>query len=196
MIFLSAVDHKSYEKTLDSGVPDVACPDPACSGFRLRGHGSYSRRLNGLLSTFRRVRCPNCGVTHALLPEDVCAYQDLTLPALESALEAGLPTAAARVVGEVSVAAVCRARRWFRRSVWEVLPSLLGGRGPLWPQLAALVGETPGKLVRVRRWLWSQSNLLLGGPCGLFLDGRPCLRLSLLNILWQLSNALRLRHAL
>jgi hypothetical protein len=195
MVFLCAVDHKSYWKKLASGVPEVECPDPACSGCLLRGHGWYRRYLGGGLVDFRRTRCPNCGVTHALLPEDVCAYQDLTLSALESALEAGLPTAAARAVGKVSVAAVCRARRWFRSSVWEVLP-ILCGTDQLWTRLVALVGETPGKLVRVRRWLWSQSNLLLGGPCGLFLHGRPCLRISLLYILWQLSDALSLRHAL
>jgi len=195
MVFLSSLNHKNYWEELAAGIPEIRCPDPACSGF-LRGHGRHRRYLGGQRVKLRRLRCPNCGVTHVLLPEDVCAYQDLTLPALESALEAGLPTAGARAVGEVSVAAVCRSRRWFRRSVWEVLASLLGGRGPLGCRLVALVGEAPGKLIRVRRWLWSQSNLLLGGPCGLFLDGRPCLRLSLLNILWQLSNALCLRHAL
>jgi len=26
----------------------------------------------------RRVRCPRCRVSHAVLPEDVCAYRDLT----------------------------------------------------------------------------------------------------------------------
>lgn len=193
MVFLSTLDHKSYWEELAAGVPPVRCPNPSCSRCLLRGHGWYRRYLGGRRVAFRRTRCPCCGVTHALLPEDVCAYQDLTLSALELAMEASSPTPAARAVGPVSVSAVHRARRWFRGTVWSALEPLLPGSGLLWDRLVALVGDASGKLLRLRRWLWSKSSLLLGGLSGLFLHGRPCLRL--LYIDWELFKALCLLHS-
>jgi hypothetical protein len=194
MVPLSAVTSKTYKKELVAEVPEIGCPDPACSNRLLRGHGWYRRHLHGDLVCFRRARCPECGVTHALVPEDVCAYQDLTLPALESALEAAGPTPAARAVGKFSAAAVRRARRWFRSSTCTVLRDVLIAPGGLWERLAGLVGEIPGRLVGLRRWLWSEWRLLLGGPCGLFVYGRPRLCLHL-NIPWQLLNGLFLGNA-
>lgn len=191
MVLLSSLDSKSYWEKLSAGLPEVRCPDSSCAGCLLHGHGWYRRYLGGRRVAFRRTRCPSCGVTHALLPEDVCAYQDLTLSALERVMDAASPTPAARAVGPVSVAAVRRARRWLRRCVW--LEPLLKGPAVFLERLAEVLGETPGKLLRLRRWLWSESSLLLGGLVGLFLHGRPCLRL--LYIDWYLFNDLLLGHS-
>lgn len=180
MVFLDGLDCKSYWQRLGTGIlPAVPCP--SCPDTLLDPHGWYRRFLDGELVAFRRTLCGRCGVTHALLPEDVCAYQDLKLPAVERALDAGGPTPAARAVGETTVAAVCRARRWLRGSTWAMLraaPSHLVDR------IVVLAGEAPGWLMRARHRLWSRLGVLLGGPCGLFRYGRPCLRLC--NRGWQL----------
>jgi hypothetical protein len=49
---------------------------------------------------FRRVRCPRCKVSHAVLPEDVCVYRDLTFEAVEAGLAAEGPSAGAEVSGQ------------------------------------------------------------------------------------------------
>ena len=186
MVFLHDLDCKSYWDKLGTGLlPAVPCPDPSCQDCLLRPHGWYRRYLYEERVAFRRTRCPCCGVTHALLPEDVCAYQDLTLPVLERALDSGSPTPAARSVGEATVAAVCRARRWLHGSTWATLEAVGG--------LVSWVGEASGKLIRARRWLWSKLGVLLGGPSGLFLHGRPCLEL--IHIDWQLPTGSQLRHS-
>lgn len=188
MVFLHGLDCKSYWQKLGTGIlPAVPCP--SCPDTLLGPHGWYRRFLDGKLVAFRRTLCGRCGVTHALLPEDVCAYQDLTLPAVERALDAESPTPAARAVGEATVAAVRRARRWLRGSVWAMLraaPSHLVHR------IVVLAAEVPGKLIRARRRLWSELGVLLGGPCGLFLHGRPCWQLS--NRDWQLVIGAELVH--
>lgn len=176
MVFLPGLDRKSYWKRLATGIPTVPCPDPSCQSCLLRPHGWYRRYLDGERVAFRRTRCPCCGVTHALLPEDVCAYLDLTLPALERAMDAGLPTSAARAVGEVTAVTVRRARRWLRGSTWVQLLTLLPTAGDLLDRIVAFVGEAPGKLIRLRHRLWSK-RVLLGGLSGLFLHGRPSLEL-------------------
>ncbi len=138
MIFLRDLDCKSYWDKLANGLPAVPCPDPSCEDCLLCPHGWYRRYLDEERVAFRRTRCPSCGVTHALLPEDVCAYQDLKLPALERALDAGSPTPAARAVGEATVAAVRRARRWSRGFTWATLealgmaPSVIADRFVAW----------------------------------------------------------------
>ncbi len=91
MILLSTLDAKSYSEDLVVEIPEISCPDPSCSGCLLRSHGWYRRYLGGARVRIRRTRCPCCSVTHALLPKDVCAYQDLTLSTLELALQAGKP---------------------------------------------------------------------------------------------------------
>ncbi len=60
---------------------------PECHGSRLVGHGWYRRYLDSERSAVRCLRCGRCGVSHALLPEDLCAYRDATFAAVESALE-------------------------------------------------------------------------------------------------------------
>ncbi len=191
MALLSTLDAKSYSEDLVAEIPEIPCPDPSCLGCLLRGHGWYRRYLGGARVRIRRTRCPCCGVTHALLPEDVCAYQDLTLSTLELALKAGSPTPAAQAVDGVGVAAVRRARRWLRSEVRSALDEPLSGV----PQdlFDRFVGESPGKLLRLRRWLWSEFRVLLGGLRGLYLRGRPFLRL--LYIDWQLLKTFRWLHS-
>ncbi len=190
MVILEGLDCKSYWQRLGTGIlPAIPCPNPSCQGCLLGPHGWYQRFLDDELVDFRRTLCPTCGVTHALLPEDVCAYQDLTLPAVERALDAGRPTPAARAVGEATVAAVRRARRWLRSSLWAMLrtaPRHLVNR------IVVLAAEAPGRLLRARRRLWSELGVLLGGPCGLFVYGRPCFQLSHRD--WQLSIRSELGH--
>jgi hypothetical protein len=179
MLFLAGLDGKSYWTRLSQGIPGVSCPDAECRGVQLRAHGWYPRYLGGQRVAFRRLRCPRCGVTHALLPADVCAYQDLTLPVVERAVvetRAG-PTAAARAVGMDAAAAVRRVRRWLASPVWEQLRQLLPAAGELGQRIVAVLGAGAEKLLRLRAWLWSQRGLLLGGPTGLFRRGRPAERL-------------------
>lgn len=188
MVFLDGLDCKRYWQELGTGIlPAVPCP--SCPDTLLGPHGWYRRFLNGELVAFRRTLCGRCGVTHALLPEDVCAYQDLKLPAVERALAAGTPTPAARAVGEATVAAVRRARRWLRGSIWAMLraaPSHLVDR------IVVLAEEAPGWLLRARRRLWSELGVLLGGPCGLFFCGWPWFQLSHRD--WQLFIESELWH--
>lgn len=170
MICLPGLDCKDYWERIRRGapLPDIECP--TCRR-RLRGHGWYGRYLSGQRVSLRRLRCRACSVTHALLPEEVCAYQDLTLSALEqAALEEG-PSAAARAAG--CEGAVRRARRWLRSLVWKQLLHLLPAVGDFWRRTKTLVGSAPGMLLRLRHWIWSHLGFLLGGPCGLFRAGRP-----------------------
>ena len=100
MLSVSGLGCKQYREQMDSGaVPELICPDPECRGARLRGHGWYTRYLEGELQAIRRVRCSRCKVSHAVLPEDVCAYRDLRLGSVEAALAAGTPSAGAEVSG-------------------------------------------------------------------------------------------------
>ncbi len=170
MLCLPGLGCKDYWERMRPGspIPEIECP--TCP-VRLKGHGWYARYFRGELVDIRRLRCVGCGVTHALLPEDLCAYQDLTLPALEQAKQRDGPTAAARAAGWDG--AVRRARRWRSGRLWRELLALLPVAGGVWERIAALVGPEPGMLVRLRHWMWSQLAYLLGGPCGLFRHGRP-----------------------
>lgn len=170
MVTLPGLNRKSYRTRVRRGglVPEVPCP--SCQRL-LSGHGWYMRWLDGERFEVRRLRCRYCAVTHALLPEDVCAYQDLTLDALEQAMATEGPTAGARAAG--CEGAVRRVRRWFRSGVWEQLVCLLPVAGDLWVRIRTVVGPEPGMLVRLRHWLWTRVGYLFGGPCGLFRHGRP-----------------------
>lgn len=176
MVCLPGLASKIYWQLLFPGAPfpEVACPNPSCLGCLLRPHGWYRRYLNGEMVSIRRGLCKRCRVSHALLPEDVCAYQDLTLPALERAMETeGGPGANARAAGYSDGAAVRRARRWLRGRLWRQLETVLPAAGNAWDKVVALVGKAPGKLVRLRHWMAKKLGYLLGGPCGLFRHGRP-----------------------
>lgn len=179
MVVLPGVGHQSYVERFWSGQPRpvVPCPDPACLGASMAPHASYKRYVDGVLMKILRLACPRCEVTHAVLPEDVCAYRDATLNDLETALDEGAPTAAARAAGQTGEAGTRRTRRWLRmltdalfvQQILAVLPPVEGS----WLERARLLlGPAPGVLVRLRHYLVTQWQLLLGPPW-LFRHGRP-----------------------
>jgi hypothetical protein len=128
----------------------------------------------------RRVLCPRCKVSHAVLPEDVCAYRDLTLGCVEAGLAAGRPSVGAEVSGQDGSQGVRRVRGWLRsagESFAAKLQGLLGAvAGPWWRAAQAVVGKAPGWLTRLRHFLWSGFRYFLGGVSGLFRHGRPSAR--------------------
>ena len=153
MLCVRGLDSKSYWKLLAAGksLPDVECPNPTCRGCLLRGHGWYWRRLDGQLKRVRRLRCPRCRRTHALLPEDVCAYRDLRLSEVEHALEES-PSPS------------------WQTPVLFLLPGTIGS---FWDRVRAVVGQDDGKLIRLRHWVWSICRYFLSGLSGLFRQGQP-----------------------
>ncbi len=179
MLCLPGVDYKSYRSRFGRGqsLPDLRCPDPACEK-RLRGHGWYRRYIDGEYAEIRRVRCERCGVTHALLPEEVCAYRDLTLRTLEIILETeGGPSVRAAASAQRRSAGVRRVRRWLREiegSLAGRLQALLPAvSGSWWQRVKRILGAAPGALVRLRHWLWSTRRYFFAGLLGLFRHGRP-----------------------
>jgi len=158
--------------------PELDCPEPGCAA-RLRPHGSYRRNVYEDLREIRRVRCPRCGMTHAVLPEDLCAYQRGTLDELERVMAAPGPTAGARELDAPGPEAVRRARRMrggVRRLWGQAVSALLPATpGSVLDRVRAVVGSAPGALVRLRRWLMARFAVFFGGPCGLYRRGRPCL---------------------
>ncbi len=177
MLSLVGVGCKEYRQWMGSGVPEVSCPSAGCDGVRLRGHGSYRRYVGGQYVAIRRLRCVRCRVSHALLPDDLCVYRDVTLAAMEAVLAAGTPSVAARTAGQRDGGGVRRVRRWIRQAggrwVDALLALLPAVCGPWWRRAQAVVGEPPGWLGRLRRWLWSQWRCYLGGGGGLYRRGRP-----------------------
>lgn len=181
MVSVGGIGCKQYREQMDSGaVPELSCPAPECQGFPLRGHGWYRRYLGGALQLLRRVRCPRCRVSHAVLPEDVCAYRDSTFGAIEAGLSAERPGAGAEVSGQSGGAGVRRVRGWLRSArepFAAKLQGLLGAvAGPWWRGAQAVVGKAPGWLTRLRHFLWSSFRYFLGGVSGLYRHGRPSAR--------------------
>ena len=179
MLSIAGVGCNEYVAVIgrNGSVPEVTCPTPGCQGRLQRGHGFYKRYVDGELSELRRLICRACGVTNALLPEDLCAYRDATLRAVEAAADAGPgPAARARAAGETGHEAKRRVRRWGleRKSRWVVLLVAFLPAGPEhWlERVRAVVGSGSGALVRLRHWLWSHYTVFLGGPCGVFRLGR------------------------
>jgi len=181
MLFIVGVDSKVYWGVLLRGAElpgELCCPAEGCSGEPLRGHGWHRRYLDSELVELRRTRCIRCGVTHVILPEDVCAWRDLSLHTVELAAAAGGgPTAGARAARQEDDEGVRRVRRWYRRFeggwVSKLLALLPAGPGTWWQRVVATAGEPPGALVRLRRWLWSVHRVLLTGVSGLLRHGRP-----------------------
>jgi len=178
MVSLEGLGCKQYREQMDSGViPTMSCPNPECQGTLLRGHGWYLRYLGGERQALRRVRCPRCKVSHAVLPEDLCAYRDLTLGAVEVGLTAGQPSAGAEESGQVGVQGVRRVRGWLRSAREPFAAKLQGLLGPVscpwWRGAQEVVGKAAGWLTRLRHWLWSVWRCFLGGVSGLFRHGRP-----------------------
>jgi len=180
MISVAGLGFKQYREQMDGGaVPELSCPDPEC-GTPLGGHGSYQRYLGGQRQSVRRVRCPRCRVSHAVLPEDVCAYRDLTFGAVEAGLAAQRPSAGAEASGQVGPAGVRRVRGWLRSAQEPYAAKLQGLLGPVsspwWRGAQEVVGEATGWLTRLRHFLWSRCRYFLGGLSGLFRHGRPAPR--------------------
>jgi len=179
MLSLAGVGCKQYEERVGRGrsVPEVSCPEPECHGSRLQGRGWYRRYLGSVRSEVRRLRCRRCGVSHALLPEDLCAYRDATFAAVESALDVGVPGGGAQASGQDGSAGVRRVRRWLRSAsapLASAVQALLAPtEGPWWQRAQQVVGATAGWLTRLRHWLWSQWRCFLGGVSGLYRHGRP-----------------------
>lgn len=181
MLSVAGVGCKQYREQMDSGaVPELSCPDPQCRGAHLRGHGWYTRYLEGGLQWIRRVRCWRCKVSHAVLPEDVCAYRDLRLGSVEAGLAAGSPSAGAEVSGQDGRSGVRRVRGWLRSAEEPFAAKLQGLLGPVsrpwWRGAQEVVGRGAGWLTRLRHWLWSCWRCFLGGVSGLFRHGRPSCR--------------------
>lgn len=178
MVCLPGLDSKSYEQSLGDGVvPAVSCPDPRCGGALLRGHGWYPRYLMGVQQRFRRCRCPQCGVSHAVLPEDVCAYRDAQLVELEAGLAAESASVGARAAGQPGDSAVRRVRGWRRSQKADWVKTLLAllpaAEGAWWHRAQTVFGPTAGWLLRLRHWLWQAYRLLFSGLSGLWRGGRP-----------------------
>lgn len=178
MVSVAGLGCKQYRERMDSGeVPELICPDPSCQETALRGHGWYRRYLGGELQSLRRVRCPRCKVSHAVLPEDLCAYRDLTLGAVEVGLTAGQPSAGAEESGQVGAQGVRRVRGWLRSAREPYAGKLQALLGPVpcpwWRGAQEVVGKAAGWLTRLRHWLWSRWGCFLGGVSGLFRHGRP-----------------------
>jgi len=181
MLSVAGVGCKQYREEMDSGaVPELICPNPQCQGTRLRGHGWYKRYLGGERQSLRRVRCPRCRVSHAVLPEDVCAYRDLTLGAVELGLAAGRPSPGAEASGQAGSQGVRRVHGWFRSArepFAAKIQAFLGAVSvPWWRGAQEVAGQAAGWLTRLRHWLWSSYRCFLGGVSGLFRHGRPSSR--------------------
>lgn len=180
MLSIAGVRCNEYAGVIgrNGSVPSVSCPAPGCQGRLQTGHGFYKRYVGGFLVELRRMICLVCGVTNALLPEDLCAYRDATLTAVEAAADTGPgPAVRARAAGETGHEAKRRVRRWGlgSGSRWVIrLVALLPAGPEYWlDRVRAVVGTGGGALVRLRHWLWSHYTVFLGGPCGLFRLGRP-----------------------
>ena len=180
MISVAGLGFKQYREQMDGGViPELSCPEPGCRA-QLGGHGWYKRYLGGQPQSVRRVRCPRCRVSHAVLPEDVCAYRDLTFGAVEAALAAQRPSAGAEASGQTGRPGVRRVRGWLRSAQQPYAAKLQGLLGPVsrpwWRGAQEVVGPAPGWLTRLRHFLWSSCRYFLGGVSGLFRHGRPAAR--------------------
>ena len=177
MVCVTGVGFKEYFEGPMSWLATLRCPDPECEQSRVEGHGSYRRYVGGVLRRIQRVRCLRCGVTHGVVPEELCAYRDLTLSALEVIWDASSPSAASRRMGEVSDrmmrrmrCVLCRLRRKVSMEVHGWLPAV---REPGLEGLRQIFGVEPGVLLRLRRWLGSAQGLWFSGLCGLWRHGRP-----------------------
>ena len=176
MLFLEGVGVEQFlDMVAARALPELRCPLPEC-GAKLYRHSGYRRYLGAVLQWVFRVRCKSCGVTHAVLPGNVCAYRDLTLETLETVVEAGSPSEGSPHLDPQPVdgrRAVRRMLRAFERemaaaAIWLPPVSQRGLEG-----LREIFGSASGVLVRLRRWLMSCRGLWFSGLCGLWRHGRP-----------------------
>lgn len=71
------ITENKYEKIIKSlNYHELSCPK--CNSKGLRAHASYSRYVDIFKRshkvTIQRLRCPECGSTHAVLVEDMIPY--------------------------------------------------------------------------------------------------------------------------
>lgn len=71
------ITENKYEKIIQSlNFNELSCPK--CDSKGLRAHASYSRYVDFFKRshkvTIQRLRCPECGSTHAVLIEDMIPY--------------------------------------------------------------------------------------------------------------------------
>ena len=71
------ITKNKYEKIIQSlNFNELSCPK--CNSKGLRAHASYSRYVDIFKRshkvTIQRLRCPECGSTHAVLVEDMIPY--------------------------------------------------------------------------------------------------------------------------
>ena len=71
------ITKNQYEKIIQSlNFNELSCP--RCNSKGLRAHASYSRHVDFFKRshkiTIQRLRCPECGSTHAVLIEDMIPY--------------------------------------------------------------------------------------------------------------------------
>jgi len=114
-------------------------------------------------------------VTHAILPEDVCAYRDLALDTLVTVLMAAGPSEAALALGDPSPENVRRVRGWRRAAAGErslqgdrALPTT-GSPSTWWERGIQAYGD----LVSWRHRQWAQTGYFVTPLLGLFRHGRP-----------------------
>jgi hypothetical protein len=181
MLFLVGVDRKRYGEVFRprEGIPQIPCPLEGCRSGWLNPHGWHRRYVDGSLTRLRRVRCAPCGVTHVILPEDMCAYRDTDLFALEAVLEAGGgPSQGAGAAQQEGERGVRRVRRWQRAFaqpwIWQLMALLAPAPGPWFRRVQAMVGSARGYLLRLRHWLWRTASCLFSGLTGLWRHGRRC----------------------
>lgn len=91
MILLkSKIINPKFEETLNrynNGITNYTITCPCCNSSNLITHGYYKRsvifKLNNILSTkkitIKRVKCKECGHTHALIPMDIIPYKQVLL---------------------------------------------------------------------------------------------------------------------
>ena len=179
MISAAGVGAKEYLGVFEwSGArPVLHCPGKDCGGAELGWHGRYERYLGGVLRPICRAICRRCGVTHAVLPEDVCAYNDLMFRQLEQVVDAGGPSSgavAAGLQGESAPRCARRFRQKLARNVARAMEALLPAvEGDWFSRGKRVVGRGIGVLAALRHWLMSRYSIFLAGPSGLYRFGRP-----------------------
>ncbi|MGN0734446.1 MAG: DUF6431 domain-containing protein [Anaerovoracaceae bacterium] len=79
---VNSINQKFYnDLTYDLNIASLTCP--CCGHHNFVRHGYYERTLkfkeNTIRLTVLRVRCKSCGSTHAILPECIVPYSQLSL---------------------------------------------------------------------------------------------------------------------
>lgn len=143
-------------------VPELSCP--SC-GVKLRRWGWYERTLRGVEVPIpiRRGRCPECGRTHALLPDFVHGRRVYAVEVIGAAIEgAAVGLGAWRSSVELDIPySTLRDWRVRCRQRALLLLSWLAGYGA---KVGAVLGELPSRAVAAMVgllemvWRWCQKR--------------------------------------